>query len=68
MIRSMERLDIDTARLTGSLEIFPAPCEPLAAEVYHKDIGGKTRPSSIAVRKRMDGDETMVEADRSLIA
>lgn len=58
---------VSSARFIGSHEIGAAPAKPLLAELHRQQVGCQTSMTPVPVRKRMNEDKPVVEADGDFI-
>ena len=64
IIGSLKRRDVDRARSAGLLEVSSTPREALSAELRNQYVGRQSRPTTISIRKRMHGHQTVMKARR----
>lgn len=66
-LRRAERLYIASRVVSSSSRLLFPPAECGPAETARQAIAHHARPSTVAVRERMDRNQPMVEADSNLV-
>lgn len=61
IVGSLEDRDVSGAQFSGIGKSAPAPAERLAAKRFDQQVCHQPRMTAVAVRKRMDGDQLMVQ-------
>nr|BAA87667.1 tiorf42 [Agrobacterium tumefaciens] len=67
IIRGLQCRDVPCSQISHVAQASATPAEGLGAQFFHEQIGGQPRVTSVAVRKRMDGDQAMVETYCDLV-